>query len=582
MNIALLFTLLLSLLLQAARCNIEKEGLFYMYELDEEFWWRWPIPGTDCSGNGYVGHEHAELSGMGIPINLDNGLFLTWHFSMFSSLYNRYKRSKRRTFNPEEASVFIIPYDLGLDGYLKNYNCQNSRRCTYGLPQKLQNQIAISPYWQRHQGADHVVLWSLGQYHPWPHNGCDIFMRDFCGKCTFTCYWMDSTKPESRFISLPFPSAYHWWDGIKNLPWDLSNIPSRNLTAVYLGSTQTLNPAHTKIRRAMTVQCNASTECHWKQIAHSSKDTHIGNFLEVYKQAVFCLCPPGDDPARKAVFDAILSGCIPVIFEKATLYNQYPWHIGEAAALDISVNIPGALVRNGKLNFVSVLLSIPPEVIRLKQEALARVAPRVQYAVPPIENLLNRSNTTVWDPPFKDGAEIALDGFIARIDRILKNETTNIPPSYMLQKSWHQQYDVVIVKVPDSPSNTSSNNIENSTDTHITDKISNEIENKISIVIVSKKVKVGSDKNDMKNSTTANTNVLVSRNITGSELDLTSIHNETSVSGAVIHTFVNSSVAAFALNGTAVHRKKPGHHRNHHNSTTHGVRKEGKRTISQN
>ena len=29
-----------------------------------------------------------------------------------------------------------------------------------------------------------------------------------------------------------------------------------------------------------------------------------------------------------AVFDSILSGCIPVIFEVATLYNQYPWHLG--------------------------------------------------------------------------------------------------------------------------------------------------------------------------------------------------------------------------------------------------------------
>ena len=39
--------------------------LFYMYELDESFWWRWPLRHSDCSGNGYVGHEHAELSGIG-------------------------------------------------------------------------------------------------------------------------------------------------------------------------------------------------------------------------------------------------------------------------------------------------------------------------------------------------------------------------------------------------------------------------------------------------------------------------------------------------------------------------------------
>jgi hypothetical protein len=493
-----LLWLILYTLLSFFQFSHQDGNLFYMYDLDEEFWWRWPEPLLDCSSNGYIGHEHAAMSGIGTPINPDNGLFLTWHFSMFSSLYNRYKCSNRRTYDPEKASIFIIPYDLGLDGYLNKYTCKNTRKCTYDLPSKLQTLLSTNAYWRRHEGADHVVLWSLGQYHPWPHNGCDLFMKDFCGKCTFTCYWMDSNRPESRFVSLPFPSAYHWWDGIKNIPWSMSNnigssynlhsvnaynassgdyrnitqhsdlnamynesettshIPHikpnnyRNLTAVYLGSTQTLNPAHTKVRRAMTTQCNASTECHWKQIAHTSIDNKIGDFLEIYKKAVFCLCPPGDDPARKAVFDAIISGCIPVIFEKATLYNQYPWHIGEQAALDISVNIPGALVRANKLNFMNILLNIPKDVIYKKQIALTKIAPRVQYAIPPLETLVNKSaicNGT-WDPPFQDAADIALDGFIERITHILRNESTNIPPPYMLLKAWHQPYDSVIIQVP--------------------------------------------------------------------------------------------------------------------------------------
>jgi hypothetical protein len=147
-------------------------------------------------------------------------------------------------------------------------------------------------------------------------------MKDYCAKCTITCYWMDPTKSDNRFVSMPFPSAYHWWNGIKNVPWDIRNHNKRNLTAVYLGSTQTLNPVHTKIRRAMANQCNVSSECHWLKLAHSSIDNSIGDFLSVYKKAIFCLCPPGDDPARKAVFDAIISGCIPVIFELNTLYNQ--------------------------------------------------------------------------------------------------------------------------------------------------------------------------------------------------------------------------------------------------------------------
>ena len=422
--------------------------LFYMYDLPEEYWWRWPKPGTDCSENGYVGHEHSVLSGIGDLVIPDDGLFLTWHFSLFSSLFNRMKRTRRRTRDPEKASLFVIPYDLGLDGYLNAETCANSRRCTNGLPQKLMDRLSKSPYFQRHGGADHVILWSLGQYHPWPHNGCDIFMKDFCAKCTITCYWMDPTKENNRFVSMPFPSGYHWYDKIINVPWQRNPFKSRNLTAVYLGSTQTLNPAHTKIRRAMTAQCEQSKECHWLKLGHTSKDNNIAEFLTSYRRAVFCLCPPGDDPARKAVFDAILSGCIPVIFEVATLYNQYPWHIGEQAALDMSVSISGAQVRAGKMDFMKVLLAISPEVIRRKQEAIAKYAPRIQYSTPPIDLLRNRSDETPWDPPFPDGVDATLDGLFERTRRVIRNETTGIPNRLQSGKEWGAEYDTVKIKIP--------------------------------------------------------------------------------------------------------------------------------------
>ena len=58
------------------------------------------------------------LTGLGTPADLDSGMMNTWHFSMFSSVFNRLKRSSRRTLNPEEAKLFFIPYDMGLDGTL--------------------------------------------------------------------------------------------------------------------------------------------------------------------------------------------------------------------------------------------------------------------------------------------------------------------------------------------------------------------------------------------------------------------------------------------------------------------------------
>lgn len=176
------------------------------------------------------------------------------------------------------------------------------------------------PYFDRHKGADHVVMWSLGHYHPWPKNGCNVFMSEFCKNCAITCYWMDPVKKDNHFISMPFPSSYHSSDAMIDIPWAIDSSSSnnnnnnnngkykRNITALYLGSTKTLNPDHTKIRRSMAAQCKGHDQCQWLQIAHSSTDSTISEFVQYYRKSVFCLCPPGDDPGRKALFDIITSG----------------------------------------------------------------------------------------------------------------------------------------------------------------------------------------------------------------------------------------------------------------------------------
>jgi hypothetical protein len=262
-----------------------KEQLFYMYDLEEKYWWRWPKNSTDCSKNKYIQHKYGQLSGIGPPIDPDNGLFMTWHFSLFSSLFNRLKRSSRRTRDPEKASLFIIPYDLALDGYTDPETClnRNPLQCSRGYVNDLQQYLKQSKFFKRHNGADHAVLWSLHQYHALPRGKCDQFINRFCKLCTFTCYWMNYTQIDNRFVSIPFPSGYHWRDGIKNIPWDVQNAPNRNLTAVYIGSTRTITDAHTKIRQAMCRQCAVKNKCHWMKIFHSSTGIKLSQYFNQNK-----------------------------------------------------------------------------------------------------------------------------------------------------------------------------------------------------------------------------------------------------------------------------------------------------------
>ena len=344
--------------------------------------------------------------------------------------------------NPDEASLFIIPYDLALDGSFRS-NCALVHRCTVGYVDELMAVLAAQPYFSRHNGVDHVVLWSLGQYHPWPRNKCNDFLGKHCSLCGISCYWMDPVKVDNNFISSPFPSSYHWWDGIKELPWDVKYAPLRNLTAVYLGGTHTLNPDHTKIRRAMAQQCRNHPQCKWLQISHSSTDASLVDLIRTYRRSIFCLCPPGDDPGRKALFDIILSGCIPVVFHPSSLYNQYPFHIGEKNGRAISVSIPGRQVYATKLDFMSFLTSLSPRVIERKQQAIAELAPRLQYSMPPLELLANISDETTWDPPFEDAVDVLLNGFAERARKIMQNMSSGIPEVLMSYSEWSQRYSIM-------------------------------------------------------------------------------------------------------------------------------------------
>jgi len=116
--------------------------------------------------------------------------------------------------------------------------------------------------------------------------------------------------------------------------------------------------------------------------------------------------------------------------------------------LDISVFIPGQQLVDGKVDMMKILSGISEDVIKKKQAAIEKLAPKLQYSIPPIATLHNISDATVWDPPFKDAAEMALDGMFLRVQNVLKNEPTNIPRTFLNATQWKDRYDTVRIQVP--------------------------------------------------------------------------------------------------------------------------------------
>ena len=93
-------------------------------------------------------------------------------------------------------------------------------------------------------------------------------------------------------------------------------------------------------------------------------------------------------------------------------------------------------------------MSISPDVIRKKQEAISILAPSLQYSIPPWDLLRNYSDPTPWEPPFQDAADRVLDGMFERVEKVLRNESTGIPVRLMRHKEWVAEYSKVRIQIP--------------------------------------------------------------------------------------------------------------------------------------
>ena len=359
------------------------------------------------------------MSGIGRTISAALGLFDTWHHAMFSSLWNRIKRSRRRTRDPSKASLFIIPYDITVDTSYKS-NCKRLNP-EYKFPltetlQKVQNLLENSTYFRKYNGADHLVLNSFRSFAYKKYNkitkkpsNTSNFLVDFCKDCLKTCFYRYRHHSD-RFIPVPYASSFHYQDGMSEVPWITYK---KSILVSYVGGWKTDVSSSSNLRHLIVNTCQKSKKCVARKLMHQDNVLKKYKFSE-YRYSTFCLQPPGDDPSRKGVMDSILSGCIPVTFHPDTLITGLPLHLSVEEAIEISVYIPEYIVRNtSSFNIVSFIESIPSSVIERKQRKIGVLGFQLQYSVPAIAYLQNRTDETPWDPPFLDGVDRMLDGMIS-------------------------------------------------------------------------------------------------------------------------------------------------------------------------
>jgi len=98
--------------------------------------------------------------------------------------------------------------------------------------------------------------------------------------------------------------------------------------------------------------------------------------------------PGGDFPTRKGFFDALLSGCVPVVFLPASALTQWPWHWAatgsEKQAESCTVYMPWKTFLANPQKSLDELVEMAKDeaLLTSKRACIARVAPFMQYRVP--------------------------------------------------------------------------------------------------------------------------------------------------------------------------------------------------------
>ncbi|RID78432.1 hypothetical protein BRARA_A01265 [Brassica rapa] len=172
------------------------------------------------------------------------------------------------------------------------------------------------------------------------------------------------------------------------------------------------------IRRSIRLECTNVTEtepetssekiktCDFVDCSNGICEHDPIRFMRPMLQSSFCLQPPGDTPTRKATFDGIIAGCIPVFFEDQTAKMQYGWHLPEEEFSEFSVTIAKEDVVFRGVRIADVLMSIPKEEVARMRERVIEMMPRVMY---------RRHGASMGLMNKKDAVDIAIDGVLQKI-----------------------------------------------------------------------------------------------------------------------------------------------------------------------
>ncbi|KAG0453201.1 hypothetical protein HPP92_025865 [Vanilla planifolia] len=279
--------------------------------------------------------DYFSNDGMGLSVpGLGPGWHRTHQYSLEPIFHSRVLRHPCRVTDPTRARLFYVPFYAGLD-VLRWHFVNASGDAKDALGAELVHWLEARPEWARRGGVDHMFV--LGKI-SWDFRraGGESWGSSFLSLPQMQApykFLIERQPWEANEIGVPHPTHFHPRSDEDVATWQARVNGAARVTLVsFAGAGRQGSPAGS-IREALIKQC--------------SEAAAAGN------------APPGDSPTRKSVFDGMVAGCIPVLFDPFTAYYQYPWHLPKDHRR-YSIYVEQKEVTEGRVDVVERLKAVTP------------------------------------------------------------------------------------------------------------------------------------------------------------------------------------------------------------------------------
>lgn len=354
-----------------------------------------------------------------------------------------------RVYNPAKADIFVVPYPHASHCFSKCLGGSYLHNCG-GLPQRLVDDLIDKhlEWFQDEKIERHLFL--LSTSHMLNRKLQMAPLKFVIGPRIYkldrpSIPYLPRMNPRHKsnpqqlgnFI-IPYMNTHPWMQ-----PIEIQSRPdswwtrSREYSFVYLfGGKNKRTKDDPRIHRRrferyVTTRYNRSIVGGMPYIMEAiSEKRSPEEIFEMYQNAVFCPCLPGDTVTQKRFFDAILNGCLPVVL-RFSHGKEWTWHPFENSKLRNSLPFAhdGQFDTNLQINYSDFVIEVDlptsnlvkemeewlqPEraqELKRRQESMKEATPLLTYGLGP------------WAHTYEDAFSTLVRG--------LKKYTDELPARFM-------------------------------------------------------------------------------------------------------------------------------------------------------